>query len=191
MGSDKALLPWPPQAAGSPVSKGSFLAAIIDSLAFSTDFVVVVAGENTATLAPIAYANGASVVTNPDPTRGQFSSLQIGLREVLNRGRDAALITHVDRPPVGSATVKLLRETFESAAHNIWAVVPEYGGHHGHPFLAGRELMEAFLQAPATSSAREVEHRYQDHIQYVPVDDPFVAVNINTAEDYAALMTKL
>jgi CTP:molybdopterin cytidylyltransferase MocA len=38
--------------------------------------------------------------------------------------------------------------------------------------------------------AREVEHRYPDHILYVAVSDPFVALNINTPEDYAALLTK-
>ena len=48
--------------------------------------------------------------------------------------------------------------------------------------------MEAFLQAPATGSAREVEHGYQEHIQYLAVDDPFVAMNINTPKDYAALV---
>jgi molybdenum cofactor cytidylyltransferase len=191
MGRDKALLPWPPSATGQPTPKGNFLSATIASLAFSTDFVVVVAGENTALLAPVAYAHGASLVTNPEPSRGQFSSLQIGLREVLNRGRDSAVITLVDRPPVSSATVKFLREAFESADHNIWAVVPEYAGRHGHPFVAGRELIEAFLQAPATSSARELERRYQDRIQYTPVDDPFVTLNINTPEDYASLLTQI
>jgi molybdenum cofactor cytidylyltransferase len=187
MGTDKALMPWPPLAGQESARRETFLSAIIHSLAFSTDFVVVVAGDNTESLAPIAYANGASIIRNPDPSRGQFSSLQIALREVLNRGRDAAMITLVDRPPVSSTTVKLLREAFESAGHNIWAVVPEFEGRHGHPYLAGRELMEAFLQAPATSSAREVEHRYQDRILYVPVDDPNVTLNINTPEDYAAL----
>jgi molybdenum cofactor cytidylyltransferase len=129
-------------------------------------------------------------VTNPDPSRGQFSSLQVGLHEVLNRGRDAAVITLVDRPPLISATVQLLRDAFESAAQNIWAVVPEVSGKHGHPYLVGRELIELFLQAPATASASEVQHRYQEHIQYVAVNDPFVSMNINTPEDYAALLTK-
>jgi CTP:molybdopterin cytidylyltransferase MocA len=82
----------------------------------------------------------------------------------------------------------LLRDAYESAPQNIWAVVPEFSGKHGHPYLAGRELMEAFLQAPPTGSAREVEHKYQNHIQYVSVSDPFVALNINTPEDYAALL---
>lgn len=188
MGTDKALLPWPPQVEGQPPSKDTFLSAAIRSLLLTTDFVVVVAGKNESALAPIAYANGASIVINPDPTRGQFSSLQVGLQDVLNHGRDAAVITLVDRPPVGSGTIQLLRDAFESAPQDVWAVVPELAGKHGHPYLAGRELIEVFRQAAPTASAREVEHRYQDHIRYVAVSDPFVALNINTPDDYAALV---
>ena len=190
MGSDKALLPWPPLAQGENSSR-TFLSAAIQSLTLSSDFTLIVVGKNEPALAPIAYANGASVVTNPDPGRGQFSSLRIGLQEVLNRGRDAAIITLVDRPPVSAATIQSLRDQFESAPQNIWAVVPEFAGKHGHPYLVGRELIERFLQAPPASNAREVEHRYQDHVRYVEVNDPFVALNINTPEDYAALMTKV
>jgi len=186
MGTDKALLPWPPQAAGQPPSQDTFLSAAIRSFA-STDFVVVVTGKNEAALAPVAYANGASIITNPDADRGQFSSLQLGLHEVLNRGRDAAVVTLVDRPPVAPATVEFLRCALEAAPPNIWAVVPEFSGQHGHPFIVGRELIEEFLRAPATDNARDVEHRHQGHIQYVRVDDPYVALNINTPEDYAAL----
>jgi molybdenum cofactor cytidylyltransferase len=188
MGTDKALLPWPPRVEGPSASTETFLSAAIRSLMLATDFVLVVVGKNEAAVAPIAYENGASIAVNPEPSRGQFSSLQVGLHEVLNRGRDAAVITLVDRPPVGSATVQLLREAFESAPAHVWAVVPEISGKHGHPYLVGRELMEAFLQAPATGSAREVEHGYQEHIQYLAVDDPFVAMNINTPKDYAALV---
>src|SRR3984957_14556736 len=190
MGTDKALLAWPPQAAGQFPSKETFLSTAIRSLTPSTDFVLIVAGKNEAALAPIAYANGASLVINPDPSRGQFSSLQVGLHEVLNRGRDAAVITLVDRPPVSAATVRLLRDAYESAPQNIWCVVPEFSGKHGHPYLLGRELIEKFLQAPPTASARDLEHRHQNHIQYVTVTDPFVALNINTPEDHAALIAK-
>jgi CTP:molybdopterin cytidylyltransferase MocA len=47
-----------------------------------------------------------------------------------------------------------------------------------------------FLQASPTANARDIEHRYEEHIQYVAVNDPFVAMNINTPEDYAALLVK-
>lgn len=187
MGSDKALLHWPPQSAVKS-SGNTFLSAAIQLFAPHVDMVLVVAGKNEVALAPIVYAHGASLVVNPDPARGQFSSLQTGLHEVLNRGRDAAMITLVDRPPVKAETIDLLVAEFELAlARSIWAVVPEYQGKHGHPILAGREMIEAFLRAPAAATAREIEHTHQDKIAYVTVDDPFVAVNVDTPEQYAAL----
>jgi molybdenum cofactor cytidylyltransferase len=191
MGRDKALLSWPPPSAGPTPSSDTFLSAAIRSLSLATEFVLVVVGKNEPALAPIIYARGASLVVNPDPDRGQFSSLQVGLHEVLNHGRDAAMVTLVDRPPVSTTTVQTLREAFESAGQNIWAVVPEFSGKHGHPYLVGREMMEAFLRVPATSIARDIEHTHQEHIQYVRVDDPLVALNINTPEDYAGLVARI
>jgi len=187
MGRDKALLPWPPPATGQAASTDTFLSAAIRSLALATEFVVVVVGKNEAALAPIIYSQGASLVVNPDPSRGQFSSLQVGLHEVLNHGRDAAMVTLVDRPPVSTTTVQKLHDAFEASDDNIWAVVPEFSGKHGHPYLIGREMMEAFLRVPPTSIARDIEHQHQEHIQYLEVDDPLVALNINTPEDYAGL----
>src|SRR5579859_1209929 len=189
MGRDKALLPWP-RVEGQLPSQDTFLSSAIKLLAHSSDFVVVVAGGNESALAPVVYAHGASIIVNPDPSRGQFSSLQVGLREVLNRGRDAAMITLVDRPPANRATVEKLRGAFTQAEDSVWAVVPEYSGKHGHPYVAGREMIEQFLREPATGNARDVEHRFQSHLQYVAVEDPFVAMNINTPEEYAALAVK-
>jgi molybdenum cofactor cytidylyltransferase len=187
MGRDKALLPWPPESDTCTPSNETFLSATIRALSGQTDFVLVVVGRNRAALAPVIYACGASLVVNPDPSRGQFSSLQLGLQEVLNRGRDAAMIALVDRPPLSVASLKTLRQAFDQTGETIWAVVPEFSGKHGHPYLVGREMIEAFLREPSTSNARDVEHAQQQHIQYVQVEDPLVAVNINTPEDYAAL----
>jgi molybdenum cofactor cytidylyltransferase len=187
MGRDKALLPWPPSVEGAALSNENFLTAAIRTLLFATDFVLVVVGNNEPALAPFIYAQGADLVVNPDPSRGQFSSLQVGLQEVLNRGRDAAIVTLVDRPPVTTATLQKLRAAFNQSDSNAWAVVPQFAGKHGHPYLIGRAMMDAFLHAPTTLTGRDVEHQHQQHIQYVAVDDPAVAVNINTPEDYEQL----
>lgn len=187
MGRDKALLPWPPDAVASALGD-TFLSAAIRLFSAHVDEVLVVVGRNETALAPTVYASGASLVVNPDPARGQFSSLRVGLREVLNRGRDAAMITLVDRPPVATETLATLESAFERAtAERKWAVIPEYQGNHGHPILAGREMLEAFLRAPEASNARDIEHAHQAHIDYIPVDDPLVALNIDTPEQYAAL----
>jgi molybdenum cofactor cytidylyltransferase len=182
MGTDKALLPWPPGASGQ-----TFLSAAIESLNDFSDMVIVVAGRNASNLAAVVYTNAAFLVKNPAPERGQFSSLQIGLQEVLNRGRDAAIVTLVDRPPVRPSTLQTLCEAFATRAHDKWSIVPEYHGKHGHPFLIDREMIHAFSAAPATANAQEIEHQNQNHIGYVTVDDPLVTLNVDTPEDYAAM----
>ncbi|HVO62708.1 MAG TPA: nucleotidyltransferase family protein [Terriglobales bacterium] len=190
MGTDKALLPWPPPAPGVSAGRNTFLSGGISSLLQVCDLVVVVAGKNEERLTPIVFANNASLVRNPAPERGQFSSLQTGLQEVLNRGRDAAIITLVDRPPVRSATLAALRDTFVAAPTNVWSVVPDYKGCHGHPFVAGSELIHKWLEAPSTATAREIEHQYQSHIEYLAVDDPYTVMNVDTPQDYASLQNE-
>ena len=186
MGSDKALLPWPPNTAG-----GTFLSAAIQALSPFTDLVLVVAGKNELNLTPIVDANGAFLIPNPAPERGQFSSLQCGLHEVLNRGRDAAMVTLVDRPPAEAATLDHLRSEFYSVVSaGNWALVPEYLGKHGHPILIGREMIEAFLKAAPDATARDIQHQHQDRIQYFAVNDSFVAVNVDTPEDYSKLKSE-
>jgi len=175
MGRDKALLPW---------RDGTFLSAAIRALQPATELVLVVAGANAASLEPIANAYAAFMVVNPEPQRGQFSSLQVGLQEVLNRGRDAAIVTLVDRPAAEPETVEQIKAAFLSSDERIWAVAPEYGGKHGHPIVIGREMIEAFLRAPSGSSARDVEHGRQEHIRYLPVGDPLVVANVDTPEDF-------
>jgi molybdenum cofactor cytidylyltransferase len=177
MGRDKALLPW---------HGGTFLSGAIDALKPHVDLVLVVVGKNKDALTYTVDAAGAFLIENVHPERGQFSSLQTGLQEVLNRGRDAAIIALVDRPPARVETVELLKEQFLSLAEdqNKWAVVPEQKGVHGHPIVVGREMINAFLKAPASSNARDVEHSVAARIAYVPVADPYVAANVDTPEDY-------
>ena len=186
MGTEKALLPW---------EGSTFLTATIERLMPLVEVVIIVAGNNVESLKQTVYAKGGYLAVNPDPSRGQFSSLQVGLHEVLNRGRDAALVTHVDRPPAKAETIKLLKQTFiTQAARGQWAVVPECADpasgemKHGHPIVVGRELIEQFLRAPATSIARDIEHAHQSRITYLPVTDTAVITNVNTPEEYERLV---
>lgn len=179
MGREKALLPW---------QGTTFLQSAMRALRPWTDMVIVVAGANAERLRPIVDAAGEFLVMNRHPERGQFSSLQIGMQEVLNRGRDAAILTLVDRPAPQPGTVHRLRMAFLDSPPEVWAVVPEFQGKHGHPVVAGREMITSFLQAPADSTARDVEHANQAHILYVAVDDPLVVWNVDTPEEYERIL---
>ena len=185
MGRDKALLPWPPGAPGGV--RDTFLGAWI-RLFQALDMVIVVGGKNTSSLEPVVYSMGGFLVENRSPELGQFSSFKLGLQEVLSRGRDSAMIALVDRPPVQPATLTALHSAFLGGLEqDFWAVVPEHEGRHGHPILMSREMIEAMLRAPLTATARDIMHANQQHICYLPVDDPRVGLNIDTQEDYERL----
>ena len=189
MGRDKALLPWPPSQSSG---ESTLLSAAILALHPFTEAIIVVASRNAEQLAPIATRHGASIAINPDPDRGQFSSMQVGLRAVLNSGCDAAMLTPVDCPPLSPATLELLRESFLSAlARGKWAVLPENNGKRGHPLLASRQLIEAYLAAPATSNAREVKQTCAQFFEYIPVADSFLSADVNTPEQYEAVSAQV
>ncbi len=183
MGTDKALLPWPPANAHGT----TLLSSAIAALQPFTRHVVVVAGRNVDNLAPIVTAAGASMAVNHAPERGQFSSMQVGLR-ALPAHCDAAMITPVDCTPLSTSSLRLLCDAFDLAvAHGQWAVAPEHNGRRGHPLLAARPLIEAFLAEPATGTARDVKHAHAERFNYVPVPDPYLTADMNTPAEYAAV----
>ena len=161
MGRDKALLPWPVGHAGG--LRNTLLGAWIELLRPHTDMVIVIGGANSHNLEPIVYSIGGFLVENRAPELGQFSSLRVGLKEVLGRGRDSAMVALVDRPPVQQATMDHLHSAFLGALdQNFWAVIPEHDERHGHPILLAREMIEKLLRAQLTATARDILHANAD-----------------------------
>jgi molybdenum cofactor cytidylyltransferase len=183
MGTDKALLPWPPHAGDG----ATLLSAHIAAMRPNTQAVVVVTGRNAERLKPAIAACGAEITVNPEPERGQFSSLQAGLRAAVEKGFGAAIITPVDCPPLSAASLEKLCAEFERALRQgLWAVTPEHDRRHGHPLLAGSALIEAMLSAPLTSNAREVKRAHERHFAYVQVPEKLDSAGMNTPGEYAA-----
>lgn len=192
MGRDKALLPWP-QDDSAPAQSGNstLLSAHISALKPLARAIVVVAGHNADRLEPVVVACGATLAVNPAPERGQFSSLQIGLYKALDLGCDSAIITPVDCAPLDQKTLALLRAKFnEALACGQWAVAPHSNGRNGHPLFASRALIHAFLAAPPTSNAREIKRAHSGRFVLVPVLIPNLATDMNTPDDYAAMIAK-
>jgi molybdenum cofactor cytidylyltransferase len=188
MGSQKPLLPWPPTVPGDPFSNSTLLSAAIAALYPFTIETIVVAGRNARALAPVVAAGEAILVENPHPEQGQFSSMRIGLQEVIARGFSAAMMRPVDSPPLSNASLQKLATAFRDIdGTDRIGVAPRNGDKRGHPLFATRELIDAFLSSPADSNAKMIKRAHEDRIEYVQIDDPFVGLNINTPDDYEAL----
>lgn len=164
MGSPKALLNYRGE---------TFLDRLI-ALFEPCDKTVVVLGHDADRIRA-GIARPATFVVNPDPERGQLSSLQCGLRAA----GDAAtiLFTPVDYPAIDSDTVKRLLETGAIFA------MPRYEGRRGHPVKIGRDLAHELLACQ--TSARDVIRAHEP--SYVDVADPGIIDDIDDPVAYARL----
>lgn len=176
MGRPKALLPL-----GDPGRP--FARVICDTLTASgvSPLVLVTRAELRDQLA--AVLPGVALVVNPDPDRGQLSSLLAGL-EALG-APDAALVTLVDLPLFRPSTVTSLLTAWHQTHAPL--VRPLHQGRHGHPAIFGAPLLEALRAADVQLGAKPVVHRFLSEAVSVSVDDCGTVDDIDTPEAYDRL----
>ncbi len=103
MGSPKALLDYRGE---------TFAGRLIRVLSGACEPVIVALGHQAETIRP--HLNGTAIfVVNPDPDRGQLSSLQVAL-EAVPADAEGFLFIPVDCPAVEPATLAYLVEAFRA-----------------------------------------------------------------------------
>jgi molybdenum cofactor cytidylyltransferase len=175
MGTPKALLDYRGE---------TFLNRLIRVLGTVCDPVIVVLGYHADEVRAGARAD-ARFVVNPDPSRGQLSSLQTGLAEVPGDA-EGFLFLPVDSPAAGLETVQKIVEALDSSKEPL-LVIPRHEGRRGHPVCARRELIEEFLALPAEGQAKEVVRRHADRTYYLDTFDAGVLSDIDDPEAYRML----
>jgi len=182
MGCPKALLPDPD---GRP-----FVARLVRTFADAgSSPIVVVTGRDHAAIAAALAADALPVdpvvVNNPEPARGQLSSLWTGLDVVMDAGAQAVLVTLVDMPLASVETVRQVVDAWSRSRPPI--VRPAIGDRHGHPVLFDRALFADLRRAPLAEGAKAVLRAHADRIVNVAVDDEGCLVDVDTPDEYEAL----
>jgi molybdenum cofactor cytidylyltransferase len=182
MGSPKALLRY---------GEASFLDTLTQLFGARCSPVIVVLGAHAAQIRDAA-TRPATFVENPDYARGMTGSMQCGLRAVP-LDADGVLFTLVDHPAASPATLDALLASrpllSATQLHRTPLVrVPRYRSKRGHPIWFSRELTPEFLTLPADGRARDVVARYVDRTEFLDLDDPGIVADIDSPEDYRALM---
>ena len=173
MGSPKALLDYRGE---------TFIERLVRLFSHVCDPVIVALGYHAAQIRP-RIEGRAEIVINPDPDRGQLSSLQTALAALPPRA-SGFLFTTVDCPAVEPQTLTRIVTAFQRRTPATLLVVPSYRGRHGHPVCAAAPLAEEFLALAPSAQAREVVHAHLAQTVYVEVDDPGILVDVDTAEAY-------
>ena len=129
---------------------------------------------------------GVQIVVNPDPSRGQLSSLQTALA-VLPAALQGFAFIPVDSPAVTESTLVQLVRAFEARTPSTLFVIPRQNGKRGHPVFAAQTMAAEIMALPATSKASEVVHAHVDQTQYVDVADPGIFTDVDDPEAYRRL----
>jgi molybdenum cofactor cytidylyltransferase len=170
MGRTKALL---------PLEGRTFLEVILDRhAAAAVAPLVVVLGSAADEVRSAVKLSMARVVVNPDPSRGQLSSVHRGLDAFLPGELDAVFLAPVDTPRVRTSTLERMMEALPGRS----LVVPVFRGRRGHPALFAVSLFPALRQAPVEVGARAVVHAAPDLME-LPTDDSGVIEDFDSPPD--------
>jgi molybdenum cofactor cytidylyltransferase len=182
MGSPKAILDTPDGRA--------FVAAIVRAIAAAglTDIVVVTGRDHERVVQALrqdAPAVTPRIVRNPDPSRGQLSSLWVGMDATVVPATDGLLMTLVDVPLVAPETIVRVIAAWRRTRAPI--VRPAIGDRHGHPVIFDRAVFDELRAAPLDAGAKTVVRSHAHEVIDVPVDDEGSLTDVDTPGDYEAL----
>lgn len=181
MGRPKALL---------PIGSTTFLGKILDDhRTLGTGRIVLVLGRDAGSVMKDVSDGGIDTIVNPDPGRGQLSSLVTAL-EALRDDAPAAVIVHpVDHPMVRGETLTFIRDA--ALLHPGRIIIPTCRSRRGHPVAFPSELFGELEQAPPGEGARSVVRSRPAAVVELRTGDEGVLANIDTPEAYERLRRDL
>jgi molybdenum cofactor cytidylyltransferase len=116
-------------------------------------------------------------VVNDDPSRGMFSSIQVGLATV---GGDPILFLPADMPFVSRTTVAALLAECRIRERLI---VPVHQDKRGHPIAIPNALRRMVMLAPVTSTLKDALAPVATMRYELPVDDPGIHRDVDIPPD--------
>jgi molybdenum cofactor cytidylyltransferase len=174
MGYPKALL---------PLGDTTFIGRILDTCeAVGLAEPCVVLGRDADGVLPTLKGRRVRILRNPDPGRGQISSIQIALASLEPR-MQACLIWPVDHPDVSADVVRALVRVLARSQTAVLAM-PACRGKRGHPSLFRRQLFEELLRTPVAGGAKPVFLARVPETVLFPCSELSTIEDIDTPEDY-------
>ena len=143
--------------------------------------VVVVVGNERATLETELAGTRADIVENADWARGVGTSIRAGLRSLLRTGQsiDAVVLLACDQPALDAAVISALVGEQRRSGKPI--VASHYANTLGVPALFDASCFEPLLALPDDSGAKPViQSRAAD---VAKIDFPEGAIDIDTPAD--------
>lgn len=178
MGRLKQLLPW---------GETTILGTVINNIQKSEldGQVRVVLGAEADRIKSELSDFNCQFITNPDYTRGMFSSVMTGIQD-LPKNTTGLLFMLADQPLVTTEIYNQLINYFNKEEPLL--LVPSYKQRRGHPLIISSELIPEVHKlgdngAPE-GGLRTLLDKYQTEIEYYNVDREGVIIDLDYYQDY-------
>ncbi len=177
MGRPKLLLALQ----GKPIVRWS-----VEALLPHVDEVIVVTGPDDRGVGDALRDLPVRLVVNPDPDRGQASSIVTGLAAVQPNAT-GAVIALGDQPRLPTRVVPDLLAVFEARHPAI--VAPVYRGVRGNPVVFAASVFPELMALSGDVGARAVVDARPERVELVGVDAPMPR-DVDTPEDFETLQVQ-
>lgn len=177
MGAFKPLLPFGPK---------TVIESCIDNLrGGGVETVVVVLGqdERANKLRQQLRNSNIAFAVNPDPLSEMSASVACGVR-ALPQLLKAVIVTPADYAAIPSEVVAKLLDAWRQGA---LLVKPTWNERGGHPVLVDLKFRDELLSLDPDGGLKAFFTVHQEHVNRVPVNSNYIARDLDTWDDYAAL----
>lgn len=165
------------------IGDDTFITRTLRLILPAVERVVIVLGAHADRIRAAIPADARiTIVENSNYAAGQLSSLKIGLGALAPEA-SAAMVHLADHPLVIGATYLAVAETYRRTGGPI--VIARHAGRRGHPAIFDRSIFSELLAASLSEGARAVVNATPARIVYSDVNDPGVALDLDTPEDLA------
>lgn len=155
-----------------------FIAWVVEAaLEGGLDPINVVVGDNSKQIKEALQGYEVKFLENPDPEKGQASSLKVGVRE-LSPTSEAAIFLLADMPLIRGDLVAKLVERHHSTLSPI--VMPHHGGKRGNPVLFDRVTFAELMRIQGDKGGRVIFSEFPH--EQVEWDDS-IHFDVDTPED--------
>jgi molybdenum cofactor cytidylyltransferase len=151
-------------------------------LAVVPRLVIVLGAHSDRVRAAIPHDPRITIVENPNYTRGQLSSLKVGL-DAIQPHASGALMHLGDHPMVRVETFRAIVDSYDETGKPI--VIARHNGHRGHPLIFDRELFAELQSCPEEEGARHVVNADPSRVAYVDLPDAGINLDLDTPSDLA------
>lgn len=150
------------------------------------DEIIVVTGYHHEAIEAALVADGVRMVRNPNPQRGQQSSVRLGV-SALGRGFDRVMVVLADQPLIDAADHDELMRAFTHRPAGAGVMYPQVGEQRGNPVLFSGEVVARMLDSGDDADFRRFIDAHPDVVYRYPTSNTHFIIDLDTPEDIAAL----